>query len=55
MSQAELARDMGVSPSYLNDAIKGRRPVSSTLRKSAAAVLRVPQTMLMAPPEGSED
>lgn len=47
MSQATLARATGISPSYLNDMIRGRRAVTGRARKAIAATLRVPQSMLI--------
>lgn len=53
MTQAQLAHTVGMSASYLNDMIRGRRRVTGKYRKAIAEVLRVPQSMLMLAQEQS--
>lgn len=51
MSQAALARAAGISPQYLNDMIRGRRPPGGRAIVKIARVLKVPKTMLIKPAE----
>lgn len=49
MSQIALARATGISPQYINDMIRGRRPAGARARVKIARALKVPQTMLITP------
>lgn len=54
MTQAQLAARTGLSVSYVNDLIRGRRQVNGRTRRLIAETLRVPQSMLIPHTEDPE-
>lgn len=47
MTQAQMARKIGISPSYLNELIRGRRTPNGRIINLAARALKVPFSMLI--------
>lgn len=54
MSQTELSRQTGISISYINDMLRGRRHPSNEMRRRIASAIKVPQSMLI-PERDNED
>ena len=49
----DIAKEAGVSVSYVSACAAGRKPASNKLRRAAATVLRLPVTEIFPPEEGS--
>lgn len=47
MTQLQMAEKIGISPSYLNELIRGRRRPNGRIINLAAAALKVPKSMLI--------